>query len=201
MKNKTFSLVRIFAVIVIALSSSISFAVPFTLNVEAYVDGKSTLKIKGNSIWWHHYEYSAPGQWPHGPQDPPISTTINGYEWYPDWSGISNYWHRGNPCNVQAGHKCETPALVGHIPSLIDNDQIISFDFDGRTLVELEAPSAANQFTTSIIFNDNYGGADWYSFELVYDVSNIPEPTTGFLFVLAGLPLVLIYRKRMMNKK
>lgn len=190
MNKISFANIKYAILLLIAISSSNVFAIPFTLNVEAYIDGKSTLKIQGDSIWWHHYEWSAPGQWPHGPQEAPLPTVINGEEWYPDWTGISNY-----RCNVEQGQKCETDPISGLIPALSNNDQIIDFTYTGRRNVFLEGPTAGNDFITSIIFDDNVGGADWYSFELVYEVNEVPEPAMILLFGLAGISLT-ISRKR-----
>src|SRR5438309_2122593 len=51
------------------------------IRVRAYIDGRSRLRLQGNTVQWLHLEWAAPGK--HGGLNKP--TVINGKEWFPEW--------------------------------------------------------------------------------------------------------------------
>jgi len=57
-----------------------------TIRVEAFIDGRSRLCIRGNSVWWQHMDFAEPGL--HGGRDRP--TVINGHEWRPLWVNLGS---------------------------------------------------------------------------------------------------------------
>ncbi|HEB28721.1 MAG TPA: hypothetical protein ENI05_13275 [Porticoccus sp.] len=159
-----------------------------TIGIEAYVDGSSTLNIQHDSVWWDHYTFSAPGEWIHHTNEAgPLPTMIGNTAWYPDWSD----------CNPNATPPCRSSTVVGEIEPL---GMVMGYQvLEGRSPVSFVLPSINNNDILSIVFDDIFGGASWYSIELTYsvaeqNVSEIPVPATAWLFGSALIGLTGVRR-------
>jgi hypothetical protein len=185
-----------------ALSSAFIFclaaqseAASVTVQIDAYIDGSSFLKIQGNTIWWEHETFSAPGQWAHGDAPPPLPTVVNGHNWFPDWSRLP-LWVGFEPCTATAPSSCASDKVSGLLPALSTGLPLSLTALSARGQVQLENPSAANDYTASIYFDDLYiGGADWYSIELTYDTPPVPVPAAAWLFGSGLLGLAGLKRR------
>ncbi len=140
-----------------------------TLNVRAYIDGRSRLLVQGDTVHWHHLEWTAPGR-PDGANEP---TYLNGGAWYPTWPDIPNPENRN--CD------CDSSTYVG-IPPLAMQDQSASLDIvqarDSVTIIQ--QPNAVNGYTLIVEVNDLSGGADWYEIDIdyiSYYAVNLTPPT------------------------
>ena len=51
------------------------------LTVRALIDGRSQLVVNGNDVFWHHFDFAAPGRH-EGANEP---TLINSETWFPEW--------------------------------------------------------------------------------------------------------------------
>lgn len=121
--------------------------VTFPLTIRAEIDGRSELRIQGQSIWWHHLEFEAPGMW--GDDQP---TFLNGEEWWPLW-----------PLDELAFCNCDSTkeALLSE-PLKSDGATISLSSIMGRGSVQIvQQPSAGNGFTARIEFNDPLPDREW----------------------------------------
>jgi len=137
-----------------------AFAQAATIRVEAYIDGRSQLILKGNTAQWQHFDYGAPGY------DDDRPTRINGLSWYPQWSGDPR------DCNG-----CYSDSFTGVSPAISAVAQTVTFNaIQAREgLAILQQPSSGNDYSLILEFNDNVtGGGDWYIVEL--DVPFVEEP-------------------------
>ncbi len=128
------------------------------LVVRAYVDGRSQFIVRRDTVHWHHLDWAAPGR-QGGANEP---TYLNGAPWYPTWpdsSGAENAW-----CD------CDSSTYTG-VPLLATQPQTITLETTwGRGSVTIvQQPSASNDWTLAVEFNDNdWGYADWYQITLDY---------------------------------
>jgi hypothetical protein len=133
-----------------------------TIRIEAYVDGRSQLIMRGATAQWHHFDYAAPGRWRFA--DEP--TLINDVEWYPSWPDQPDTENRD--CNCYSDVFTEVRPPIPSVPFDVDL-RLIESRFE-TTVVE--HPSAANDFTLIIEFNDNRPAEPaWYVVEFV-----VPTP-------------------------
>ncbi len=118
------------------------------LSVRAEIDGRSQLRIQGSRVSWRHFEWEAPGMW--GDDQP---TFLNGAEWWPFWEEDENAF-----CN------CDSRAdELLSVPLKSDGTAIQLQVVSGRGSVTIvEQPTAANQFTAAIEFNDTLPDRAWY---------------------------------------
>src|SRR5262245_37440174 len=67
----------------------------FHLHVEAWMDGRSNLIIKGTSVHWHHFQFAAPGRelFVNKP------TILDTYQWFPTWPDIPDAENRDCNCD------------------------------------------------------------------------------------------------------
>jgi hypothetical protein len=123
------------------------------IQIQALIDGRSQLILKGDTAQWHHLDYAAPGR--HDFRNEP--TIINGIAWYPKWPDRRNT--QNQDCN------CYSDVLSGvspAIPSRAAKVTLRTIRSRGETTI-LQQPSAANGYTLIIEFNDNpQGGSDDY---------------------------------------
>ena len=133
-----------------------------TLNIRAYIDGRSQLIIKDNMLYWRHFDFDAPGRWEFGDAIQP--TYLNRVEWNPVWPNIPDITN--DSCN------CDSSPYIG-IPSLTRVTHRVWLDIvqgRGRVFV-IQHPDVSNQFTLIVEMDDNYfDGADWYEVNLNYIV-------------------------------
>jgi hypothetical protein len=180
----------------LSLSPVSAHAAAFVLEIEALIDGRDQLIVQGNTLQWHHFDFSAVGR--HQGQNLPtiISTQLNGVtlmdrvEWIPDWSapppnGIV-------PEEFSSVFNGLTPAL----PFAELSVQLIEIESRNSTTI-VELPTAANGFSTIIEFNDNpAGSSEIYIARLEFDiVTEAPEPGAVALFGIGLLGIGLIRRK------
>lgn len=150
-----------------------------TVELDAYIDGSSYFLIQGDTVWWRHGTFSAPGQWPHGPAAAPLPTIVNGVDWYPDWTGLGAGFFGFTPCTPNPPVTCESNRVAGLVPTLPATHQAATLNvLSGRGPITLDNPSALNNYTMSLYFDDIMtGGADWYRVELTYaPVVPLPGP-------------------------
>lgn len=156
----------------------------YTLDIDAYIDGRDWLILQGNTAQWLHLDFAAVGRWNF--QD--LATSFNGTAWTPDWPGYAapnEIRVSGAMSSVYAGLN---PALPSG-PMAVTLTKLTS----GRGPVSIvQVPDSSNAYTLKLEFNDNDIGepatsyADWYKVRL--DITPVPEPATVSL-MLAGLLL------------
>jgi hypothetical protein len=128
------------------------------LNVKAYIDGRSHLLIQDRNVWWHHYDFAAPGQY--GETKP---TIINYLMWYPNWP-VEDTWF----CDCDSSiYSALPPSLPTH-GSAIDLTPIL---VRGEVSI-IQQPSLDNSYTAIVEFNDNAPiggpGAEWYEVDISF---------------------------------
>jgi hypothetical protein len=166
-----------------------------TIRVEAFIDGRSQLIIRGNTAQWRHFEANGPGY------DDDYPTIINGADWYPTWLG-------GDPSDCQG---CLSSVFSGVCPgiSAVEQNVTLSVIQARESATIIQQPSVDNSYTLIVEFNDNEpGGAAWYIIKLDFPyatpcVSSVPTivPTMtewGMIVfvVLAGLGSVYYLRRQ-----
>lgn len=145
--------------------------VEVVLNIRAYIDGRTQLIIQGNTVYWHHFEFDAPGRQEYEPEDKP--TYLNQEEWYPTWPDIPD---RSNDfCD------CASSIYQG-VPYLAEREQRVWLDVvAGRERVAVvQQPTSENNFTMILEVDDRYSdGADWYDINLNYVVDDTQKTTSS----------------------
>ena len=166
-----------------ALAALSSSAISATINVSAYIDGVSSLVFQGDTVYWHHSAFAAPGRW----SGNDFPTTINGNDWTPVWPEEG----RNDFCD------CDSSSSSGLFEAIPSSAQIVtldSLDSPGPVTI-LEQPSSSNDYKLIVEFDDyNRGGASWYNIKLTY--SEVPLPAGAWLFGSALVSLFAV-RKRM----
>lgn len=76
------------------------------LTVGALIDGRSQLVVSGNEVFWHHYDFAAPGR--HEGVNRP--TLINSETWFPEWPDIPTPENRDCDCTSSVFDQL-TPSL------------------------------------------------------------------------------------------
>jgi len=162
-----------------------------TIRVEAFIDGRSQLIIKGNTAQWEHFDANGPGYDDHYP------TYINGVGWFPTWPG-------GDPSDC---HGCFSGVFPAVCPGLSAVTQTVTLNIiqARESVTIIQQPALANNYTLIVQFNDIVtGGADWYIIELDFPdanlcVSSVPTMTEWGMIVfavLAGLGSVYYLRRQ-----
>lgn len=160
MKRNTF--IILFAAILISSCdlTTICAQTPTVLNIRAYIDGRSQLIIKGNTLYWHHLDFDAPGRWELGETIQP--TYINHMKWYPIWPDIPDATN--DSCNCYS-------SVYMDIPNLARTNQRVWLDVvQGRgSFAVIQQPTTNNNYMFIIEFDDNNSdGAEWYELNLNY---------------------------------
>jgi hypothetical protein len=149
----------------------------FKISISSYIDGRSLLIIRTNTVQWHHLDYAAPGR--HGFVNLP--TIINGIEWYPEWPDVPDQENR---------RECFSSIYEDLDPALPKEEVEVELKIiQARHSISIaEHPSIDNDYTLIIDFdNDPVGGATWYECELIINVTQpspqppcpTPSPTVG----------------------
>jgi len=128
-----------------------------TIRIEALIDGRSRMILRGNTVQWHHLDFAAPGR--HVPMNEP--TVVNGVAWLPTWPDRPDAENRG--CN------CFSDVFSDLQPPLPQSDMTIHLrTIQGRSAARIiQFPTSNNDFTLVIEFNDNpFGGTDVYIAEI-----------------------------------
>jgi hypothetical protein len=182
------SLAIVIAALLIILPNNVQAA---TIRVEAYIDGRSQLIIRGNTAQWQHFADSAPGI----PQNPSenFPTIINSANWVPSWSG--------DPSNCGG---CFSSVFSGVCPGLSTVTQMVALNrIQTRDSVSIiQQPAAGNNYTLIVWFDDPDPGGFWYIIELDFPnartcsaIPTMSEWGMVIFMVLAGFSAVY-YLKR-----
>ncbi len=144
-----------------------------TLNVRAFIDGRSDLIIQCDTVHWYHLDYAAPGRHFDAPGGN-VPTFLNGTEWCPGWPGDPVGLQACAPVNNESRcggcRSLEESDFIG-VPTLAAQPQTVDLDViqarAGVTIIQ--QPNQSNGFTLIVEFNDNPpGGPDWYEINLNY---------------------------------
>ena len=133
----------------------------------AYIDGRDELIIQGNTLQWDHFDFAAPGRLG-GVNYPTIITTtlngvtqMNGVDWIPTWP---------DPPPNEIRFPAMSSVFTGLTPTIPDTTDVTLTVITARdSLTIAQLPTASNDFTTLLEFNDDpSGGAAWYEGLLTY---------------------------------
>ncbi|MCU0233775.1 MAG: hypothetical protein MUE90_07075 [Thermoanaerobaculales bacterium] len=177
----------LFGLAILTVAGSLSAG---TIAVEAWIDGRSQLILKGNTAQWYHLDFTAPGR---GGVTYP--TVINGVDWFPVWPGDP-----GNPNNSFCN--CFSDVFTGVNPPLPASALPVTLNIvQARAGVSiLQQPSSGNDYELIVEFNDNGpGGAAWYLIEL-QTADPIPAasgPGAALLALLIAAAAVIALRARL----
>jgi hypothetical protein len=119
------------------------------LRIQAYIDGRSRLQLRGDTAQWLNLEYSVPGTSGRTPRP----TIVNGRQWYPQWTKAPDGGN--NLSDVRDGVQPPVPAK--NVPFEV---KLIR----GRGAVSIvQQPAAENQYTLIVEFDDSIaaGAADY----------------------------------------
>ena len=144
--------------------------------IRAYIDGRSRLIIKRDTVQWFHLGNVAPGRF----GDSLLPTFINGQSWMPRWPD------RPNSDNSYCG--CESSKYRDLAPPLRKEEIEIKLDaFGARGHVSVvETPTRENNYTLVIEFDDNdWDGAEWYEVSLFW--ASVQAPIAGVSVGGSGL--------------
>ncbi len=143
-----------------------------TLEVTAYIDGRSQLVIQQGAIYWHHFDFAAPGRHFDAPGGN-VPTYFNGDPWFPVWPGDPPDHNPADPIDneVRCGD-CTTLDQYEQAPPLATDDQIVALNaVDARGDMSIvQQPAPDNAYTLIVEFDDNsQSGPEWYTVVLAYD--------------------------------
>jgi hypothetical protein len=116
----------------------------FHLHVEADIDGKSNLIVKGTNVHWHHYEYAAPGR-EGGTNLPTVLDTVNWQPVWPDQPTAENRY-----CNCDSSTYSQLTIGVPRAPSTTTLSNIVK----RVSITVVKEPSFANDYTLELELND-----------------------------------------------
>ena len=136
-----------------------------TIRVEAWIDGRSQLSIKGNTAQWHHSDYAAPGR--NGGNY--YATIVNNVNWFPVWPDVPDA--NNNFCN------CDSDVYSGVNPAVSAVAQTVSLNpIQARGSAGIiQQPSLGNDYTVIVEFDDDFpASADWYIVELDVPFTETP---------------------------
>jgi hypothetical protein len=143
----------------------------YTLRARAFIDGRSSLIIQGNTAYWHHEDGAAPGRHRSAPNGN-VPTTLNGIAWFPVWPGDPPGHDPTDPVSNEV-RECDCDSLNQYegVPVLAAAPQTVEMvgiqAREAATIVQ--QPAAANSYTLIIEFNDNLTpGPTWYEVGLDY---------------------------------
>jgi hypothetical protein len=147
-------------------------ATPQTLRVTALIDGRSRLLLRGNTAQWLNLDFAAPGLWSGYGGPLPVPTTLNGVDWTPVWPSPDE----NRDCN------CVSNIFTGVTPALPAAAVVVTLTAVQARMSAgiIEQPSAANNYTLIVEFDDNAaGGADFYIVDLTFDSPDNTAPGTA----------------------
>lgn len=172
------------------------------LALTAYIDGRSQLVMQGGSIYWHHFDFAAPGRHFDAPGGN-VPTTFNGDPWYPVWPGDPPNHNPADPIDneVRCGD-CTTIDNYLDAPPLAAKEQVVALNaISARGEVSIvQQPSAQNDFTLIVEFDDDMlSGPEWYSIVLAYEQE--PYEPTDDAYVMQARPKSVFGSKRDLRVK
>lgn len=180
---------------VISLSGTtpvVASQVTIRIDIEAMIDGRDLLIIRGNTLQWHHLGWAAVGRYG-GLNEPTIISTkiddvvqMDRVNWFPEWP-------EEPPAEIR--YEAFSSVFTELVPSLPATDMIIDVTWmplQARGMTSLEKIlNEDNSYTLFVEFYDNPSAYAWYKGQIKIDV--IPEPCTVLLLGLGGFALL---RKR-----
>lgn len=154
------------------------------IKIRAFIDGRDQIIIKGSTVQWQHYTYSAPGRL----SFQKLPTYINDIAWFPDWPDIPNAENR-QKC-FSSVYSDLTPAL----PSRSEFYYLTKISGAGGMFIA-QQPTDTNKYTLIIEFDDYLPGVQWYETTIELkstyndDINNAlvnnlviyPNPTSGLI--------------------
>jgi hypothetical protein len=144
-------------VFVLSLSSfaSLRMQQPGTklVTILSLIDGSDVLKIRGNELWIEHRNFVLPGKWvDHTDASGNEPTYINSDAWVPKWNGDVSLPYAAKARLLPEGSQFDVRLVTPQ---------------DRGSVTILQQPSAQNDFTLSILLDDDFAnGAAWYQVEL-----------------------------------
>ena len=183
------NIVGVAAAALATLSASNANSATIYMNIAAFIDGQDLLIIHGNTLQWKHLDFNAVSS-PATFDYPTLITTNNNGDCC---SGL--IWTANWPNGVASG---ALSAIQNWSPGVPTNSDLLSVSLGVElardSLTISQSPSASNQYTTILDFNDDSSpGAAWYVGDLTFNVSDsipgAPEPSTWAMTLLgfAGL--------------
>lgn len=146
-------------------------AAPLSVTVRALIDGRDHLILKGATACWRHLEFAAPGL--HGGRNEP--TTINGIAWRPVWDDSD----MDKEVRVQKSMSDKFEQINPPLPAAPMLATLQKIHCRGAATI-LQQPSADNDFTTIVEFDDNSAaGVSWYEVKVTFSPFSSASPTTA----------------------
>lgn len=129
------------------------------VGIRVLIDGRSHLKIQDNQLWWHHFDFAAPGRFEGADE----ATIVNSFSWVPVWP----FNDEGRGCDCESS-KLDLSLAGVQLPN---NPELLELQLvdvrDSATVIQ--APSSANGYLTILELNDNpSGGATVYDVVAVF---------------------------------
>jgi hypothetical protein len=123
------------------------------VTILSLIDGSDVLKIRGNELWFEHRNYVLPGMWvDHSDDSGNEPTYINSEAWIPKWNGEVSFPYAARGRLLPEGSQFDARLVTPQ---------------DRGSVTVLQQPSAQNNFTLSILLDDDFAlGAAWYQVEI-----------------------------------
>jgi hypothetical protein len=151
----------------------------WTLDITALIDGRDQLIIQGNTLLWHHLDNAAVGRHEGLNEPTVITTTLDGQplmdhiNWIPAWP-------EPPPEEIRYEAFSSTFSLLTPGMPQIPTFTILEVIQARSALTLFQFPSAANDYTTVLDFDDNdLASHDTYQARLTF--STVPEPSVAGL--------------------
>jgi hypothetical protein len=129
--------------------SNIENTVTESITIQARIDGKSQLHLRGESAQWFHLDFGAPGRFILDGVETIAPTVINGVDWFPVWPDEPDLKNRD--CN------CFSNVFKGIVPGI--SNAASDFFLDNIEVRDkarfVQFPETENDYTLIIEFDDN----------------------------------------------
>lgn len=129
----------------------------FHVRVEGYIDGRSHLIFNGTTVYWHHYQFAAPGRevfvnYP---------TRFNGVEWQPVWPDLPDAENRDCNCDSSTYETLPTAVPRLELPATVT---VVA---TRRAPSVIQQPTQMNDFTLIVELSDlGAGGSAWNTLDI-----------------------------------
>ena len=151
----------------------------FEIDIQAYIDGRSLLLLKGNQLLWHHLEHAAPGHWNGANLPTIVSTKLDGVDvakelqWKPNWPKAQDR---------DVTNETYSDALPLRVPAMALASTLVTLQtVTDREGLRLAVPTGANADTLTLDFDDNGSdAAAWYHGRLIFTYADVPAQGTLF---------------------
>ncbi len=132
------------------------------IKVGAYIDGRSQLRIRGNTAQWHHLEFIVPGKFGGGERP----TLIDGQRWMPKW-----------PKELETDLYTDSDTfnrIASPLPRAAVEATIRQLKGNGLVSV-IQQPTESNDYTLVVEFDDHdHPGASDYVAEIHFPSTPAP---------------------------